>query len=162
VRALMVRGDEDARANVDALVIDPRRIVPPAERVADGFARHAVRYGQNTVFFMDERSYPEPQAFWVGGGRTSEVVLHPDEARATETLLVRNGAAENALLVSVRGWREELRLDPGEERRIHVPLDRSRGATAVRFTTSSGFRPSAVDPTSRDHRFLGVWVRIGG
>lgn len=162
VRALMVRGDEDARANVDGLLIDPRRIVPPAERVTDGFARHAVRYGQSTVFFMDERSYPEPQAFWVGGSRTSEIVLHPDQPRATETLLLRNGAADNAVLVSVRGWREELRLGPGEERRIQVPLDLSRGATAVRFTTSSGFRPSAIDPTSRDHRFLGVWVKVGG
>jgi hypothetical protein len=162
VRALMVRGDEDARANVRRLLIDPRRIVPPSERVADGFARHAVRYGQSTVFFMDERSYPEPEAFWVGGARSSEIVLQPDAARATEALLLRNGAAENTVLVSVRGWREELRLGPGEERRLQVPLDLARGATPVRFTTSAGFRPSAVDPNSRDHRFLGVWVKVGG
>jgi hypothetical protein len=162
VRALIVRGDEDARASVRGLMIEPVHIVPPSEQVSAGFARHAVLYGQDTVFFMDEMSYPEPEAFWVGGGRSSDVVLAPAAPRAVETLLLRNGADENMVLLSSRGWREEMRLGPGEERRVEVPLDLARGATAVRFTTSSGFRPSAVDPKSRDHRFLGVWVKVGG
>jgi hypothetical protein len=28
----------------------------------------------------------------------------------------------------------------------------------MRITTSAGFRPSDVDPNSRDQRFLGVYV----
>ena len=162
VRALLVRGDEDARANVRSLLLEPTRILEPAEQIISGFARHAVRYAQSTVFFMDDQSYPEPQAFWVGGARTSEIVLQPDAPGVSETVLVRNGAADNAVLITVGGWRDELRLGPGEERRLQIPLDRARSATLVRFTTSSGFRPSAVDPTSRDHRFLGVWVKVGG
>ena len=162
VRALLVRGDEDARASVRGLSIEPIRIVSPWEQVSGGFARHAVRYAESTVYFMDEQSYPEPEAFWVGGARSSAIVLQPDMQAVTQTLLLRNGAAENSILISAGGWREELRFGPGEERRLQVPLDRARGATLVRLTTSSGFRPSAVDPASRDHRFLGVWVRVGG
>ena len=67
---------------------------------------------------------------------------------------------ENTVLVQAAAWRDGLRLGPGEERQIQVPLDHARGATLLRFTTSAGFRPSAVDPKSRDDRFLGVWVRV--
>jgi len=55
-----------------------------------------------------------------------------------------------------------MRLGPGEERRLQIPLDHARGATAVRITTSAGFTPSAVDANSRDNRYLGVWVKVGG
>jgi hypothetical protein len=41
-----------------------------------------------------------------------------------------------------------------------VPIDPQRGAAWVTVTSSSGFRPSAVDPKSRDDRFLGVYVKI--
>ncbi|HVL67831.1 MAG TPA: hypothetical protein VM364_11255 [Vicinamibacterales bacterium] len=160
VRALMIRGDEDARRNLRGLAIEPVRLWLPEDRLTGGVAKTAVRYGRATVYFLDERSFPEPEAFWVGGSRTSEIVIHPDEARATGTLFLRNGAAENTVLIATRGWREELRLGPGEERRVQVPLDYARGASLFRITTSAGFRPSAVDPASRDHRFLGVWVKV--
>jgi hypothetical protein len=53
-----------------------------------------------------------------------------------------------------------LHLAGGEERRVRIPIDAARGAAAVTFTTSSGFRPSAADPSSRDGRFLGVMVKV--
>lgn len=160
VRALLLRVDDAARRNIRGLVVEPVRIVLPEDRLSDGFARQAVRYGTSTTYFLDGASFPEPGAFWVGGSRSSEIVIQPDDRRATATLLLRNGGADNTLLVSTKGWREEMRLGPGEERHLQVPLDHTRGATLFRFTTSSGFRPSAVDPNSRDHRFLGVWVRV--
>ena len=67
---------------------------------------------------------------------------------------------ENTLLVHAGAWRDELRLGPGEERRIDVPLEIARPATLIRFTTSAGFRPSEMDPNSRDTRFLGVSVKV--
>ncbi len=51
-------------------------------------------------------------------------------------------------------------LGAGEERRVQIPIDPQRGAALVTITTSTGFRPSAVDPKSRDDRFLGVWIKI--
>ena len=160
VRALLVRVDEDARRNIRSLSVEPLRTVLPEDRLTDEYARHAVRYGQATVYFLDQRSFPEPEAFWVGGARSSQIVIKPDEPRATGTLQLRNGGAENTLLISTQGWREEMRLAPGEERRVQIPLDHSRGATLFRLTTSSGFRPSEVNPNSRDNRYLGVWVKL--
>ena len=160
VRALIVRADEDARRSIRGLIFEPARILTPKERLAAPYARRAVRYATSTVFFTDDRSFPEPEAFWVGGARDSVIVLQPDRPRATETLLIRNGATENQVLIEAGSWRDGARLGPGEERRIDVPLDQARGATTLKFTTSAGFRPSAADPKSRDDRFLGVWVKV--
>ena len=160
IRALIVRADEDARRSVRGFVLEPARVLTSRERLSAPYAKRAVRYATSTVFFTDDRSFPEPEAFWVGGARDSVVVLQPDRPRATETLLIRNGAAENQVLIETGSWRDGARLGPGEERRIEVPLDQARGATVLKFTTSAGFRPSAADPKSRDDRFLGVWVKV--
>ncbi|HJR58806.1 MAG TPA: hypothetical protein VJ813_05405 [Vicinamibacterales bacterium] len=162
VRALIVRSDEDARRHVRALEVQPLRLVLPEHRLTEAYARHAVRYAGTTTFFLDEESYPEPEAFWVGGGRSSEIVIQPDESHPAQVVLVRNGAAANTLRIETKGWHEEIRLGAGEERRVQLPLDHRRGATLIRLTTAAGFTPSEVDPNSRDNRFLGVWIRIGG
>jgi hypothetical protein len=162
VRGLIVRGDEDARRHVTGLDVVPIRQVLPEHRIADDYARRAVRYADTTTFFLDENSYPEPEAFWVRGEESSQIVIQPDSPHPAETLLVRNGAAENTVLVATDGWREEMRLGPGEERRVQVPMDAARGATRVRISTTAGFTPSAVDPKNRDTRFLGAWVKVGG
>ena len=94
------------------------------------------------------------------GAYDQAIVLQPDTAGSTATLFVRNAPVDNQLTLETGAWREDARLAPGEERRIQVPLDRSRGATLITFTSASGFRPSAVDPASRDARFLGVWVHV--
>lgn len=160
VRALIVRGDEDARRNLTGLRIEPLSLGMPEDRQVEGHARQAVRYGDVTAWFLDDRSFPEPQGFWVGGARSSEFVIHQDNPHPAEMLLVRNGPAENTVLIETKGWREEMRLGPGEERPVQVPADQSRGATWLRVTTSNGFTPAQVDPKSRDQRYLGVWVRV--
>ena len=67
------------------------------EKVADGLARRAVRYGRRSAFFMDERSFPEPGGFWLGGARDSAVVLQPDEPRASLALQLRNAPIDNVV-----------------------------------------------------------------
>ena len=161
VRAIMVRGDEDARRNVRGLTLEPLRIVRPAERVAGDYARRAVRYPDSAVYFLDERSFPDPEGFWVGGGRESTIVIQPDQPRSSSPVFLRNGATANTVTLESGAWKESIGLAAGEERRIDVPMDQSRGAARLRITTSAGFRPSEVDPKSRDDRFLGVWVKIG-
>jgi hypothetical protein len=64
------------------------------------------------------------------------------------------------VVIESGGWRQELRLQPGEERSLEVPLDARRGSSLIRFSVSSGFRPSEIDATSGDHRFLGVWLKV--
>jgi hypothetical protein len=76
--------------------------------------------------------------------------------------LLRNGAAENAVLITTGEWHRELKLQPGEETRLALPLATGGVSTRIRFRTSAGFVPLAVDPHSRDNRYLGVWVKVGG
>ncbi len=160
VRALIVRGDEGARAAVRSLLVRPLSIQRRSERLTGDVARRAARYADATVFFMDESSFPEPAAFWVGGSRSSSVVIQPDAPRRSVPLEVRNGPVDNSVSVASGEWSEQLRLAPGESRRVEVPLDPARGAALVSFDVASGFRPNAIDPSSRDTRFLGVRVGI--
>ena len=159
VRAIVVRGDEQARRSIRALTIEPLSVLPATSRLATEFAQRAVRYGNTSVYFLDDRSFPEPEAFWVGGQRNSTVALQPDSGEPV-MLLVRNAPVENQVTLESGSWRESVSLGPGEERRIEVPIDRQRGAALLLVTASNGFRPSAVDPKSRDDRFLGVYVKV--
>jgi hypothetical protein len=161
VRAIVVRGDELTRRSLRALTIEPVSIVPAASRLSDASARRAVQYGATTVFFMDERSFPEPEAFWIGGARRASFVLQPDSDQPSVKLVLRSAPVDNAVTIESAGWREEMRLAPGEERQVDVPLAPGRRAALVTVSASAGFRPSAVDPASRDDRFLGVYVRVG-
>ena len=160
VRALVVRGDEDAAATVRALDVRAVSLRSGTAKVSDGIARRAVRYGTTAAFFMDERAFPEPAGFWVGGARETAVAFQPDAARAALALLVRNGPIDNVVTLSSAAWSDTLRLAAGEERRVEVPIARDSGAALVSFTSASGFRPGDVNPGSRDTRFLGAWVAI--
>jgi hypothetical protein len=162
VRAIVVRGDEQARRGVAGLTIEPLWLVPPRARLTADYARHAVRYGGSTVYFLDDHTYPEPEAFWVAGARSATVVVQPEGAPAIVSVLVRNAPVANRVLIESGGWRDEADLGPGEEHRVDVPLDTARHATLVRITTTAGFRPSSTEAGSRDDRFLGVWVKVGG
>jgi hypothetical protein len=156
VRGLFIRADEGARDQLDAIELRP--VAPPAGRHIDAVARRAVRYESHVVFFIDDRAFPEPSGFWVGGARATVVAIRPDRPRAV-ALALRNGAAANVVTLQSGGWREEIAMQAGEERRVDVPIDAPRGAALVTIRSSAGFRPSQVDPASRDTRFLGVYVR---
>jgi hypothetical protein len=162
VRAIIVRGDEQARRAVRTLTIEALSVAGPSERLTADYAKRAVRYGDATVFFLDDRSFPEPEAFWVGGRRTSTLALQTDRAGSSITLLLRNAPVENRVVLESGRWRDDMQLAAGEERRVSVPIDPERRVALLTATSSGGFRPSAVDPRSRDDRFLGVWVRVMG
>jgi hypothetical protein len=160
VRSLVIRGDEDAWRTVRGLVVEPLELTPAAESVTTEIARRAVRYESAVVYFLDERSFPEPQAFWVGGSRDSNVIVQPVPPRRSVAITLRNAPVENLVTLQSRGWEKVLTLAPGEEQRIEIPLAPGAEAIPLRIAASSGFRPSDVDPASRDERFLGVWVKV--
>ena len=162
VRGLFIRGDEDAWRTVGTLAIEPVSVTRPGDRLSADIARRAARYGDSLVYFLDDRSFPEPEAFWVGGGRDTTILLQPDHAKSSARLLVRNAPVDNRVTLSVGGWRRELRLAPGEEQGLEIPLDAARGGALVHVESASGFRPAEQDPASRDQRFLGVWIKVGG
>jgi hypothetical protein len=160
VRGSVIRGDEDARARVGEVRVRPVAVLGANQKAATGTARRGVRYGAVSAFFMDDRSFPEPGGFWVGGARSSTVVGQPTERRSAMTVVVKNAPIDNEVTLSSGDWREHLRLAPGEERSVDVPIDPRKGAAAVTFDVAAGVRPSASDAASRDTRFLGVWVRL--
>jgi hypothetical protein len=153
VRALTIRGDEVARDQVDEVGLRPLALeLAPA---ATDIARRAVRYGGIVAFFLDDRAFPEPSGFWVGGARETSIVLAPDEPRGPVSLLLRNAPVENTVTVESGGRRDEIVLQPGEERRVQLP----DAIALLRIRSAAGFRPSEADPSSRDSRLLGVYVR---
>ena len=111
------------------------------------------------IYFLDDRSFPEPSGFWVAGSRETTFAIRPDAPRSTVPVLLRNGAADNTIDLESRAWRESVALKAGEERRVDVPIDPANGSALLKISSSSGFRPSEVNPASRDTRFLGVFVR---
>jgi hypothetical protein len=159
VRALVVRGDEDARRGIRRVLVEPLALIGSRDRLTDLRARRAVKYDGASVFFLDDRSFAEPEGFWLGGGRQSSFVVQSDDARASIPFRLRNAPVENRLTLESGQWREELTLAAGEERQIEVPLAPGQRAALVTSTTTAGFRPSESTPGSRDDRFLGVWVR---
>jgi hypothetical protein len=158
-RNIVVRGDEDARQSVRAMLVEPIAVMPAGHWGAET-ARRAVRYGGATVFFLDDRSFPEPEGFWLGGGRSSSFVVQADDTRPVLTMMLRNGPVANRIGMDVAGAQTDVELAPGEERRVAVPVDASRGAAHVTMSVATGFRPSQQDPSNRDGRFLGVWVKV--
>jgi hypothetical protein len=160
VRSLVVRGDEDAWRTVRGLLVEPLEITPAAQRVTTEVARRAVRYEPAFVYFLDDRSFPEPQAFWVGGSRDTNLVVQPVLPRRTIAVTLRNAPVENQIRLESRGWAKSLTMGAGEEQRIEIPVAPGVDAIPLRIAASSGFRPSDVDAASRDERFLGVWVKV--
>jgi hypothetical protein len=161
VRALIVRGDEDTRRAMSAVIVEPVSLLAADARVTDLVARRAVNYGAATVFFMDEGCFPEPEAFWLGGARQGTFVVQSATARTSVPLQLRNAPVANTVTLSTGQWRESLTLAPGEERRVEIPLLPGRTSTLVTASSTSGFRPSEQDRASRDDRFLGAWMKVG-
>lgn len=160
IRALAVRGDEDARRALRSITVEPLTLVPPGARVTDRVARRAVAYDPAVVFFVDDGCFAEPESFWVGGARACAFVIQPRRQSTSASLLLRNAPVSNDVVVESGQWRERLTLSPDEERRIDVPIAPGRGAALVTVTAASGFRPSEVLADSRDERLLGVWLKV--
>ena len=159
VRGLVVKGDEDARQSVRGLLVEPVTLLP-SDQFDAVYARTAVRYGRKTVFFLDDRSFPEPEAFWVGGARESSFAIQPDDSQPSVSMVLRNGPLPNQVTMNGGGVRTTLEFAPGEEKRVAADVDDSRRAAVVTLTVTGGFRPSEQNASSRDDRFLGIWVKV--
>ena len=160
VRAIAIRADEDARGRLDAVTLVP--LVPAAVRLSSSAARRAVRYGDTVAYFLDDRAFPEPAGFWIGGAREASVAIRPDRPGPRITLDLRNAPVANQVRLDSGVWHDAFALAPGEQRRVEVPIDPAAGAAAIRIGASAGFRPSEGNADSRDTRFLGVYVRVAG
>jgi hypothetical protein len=153
-RVLTIQGDERAHRSLEAVSLHVERFTPGP---VPEYAAQAVRYGDVLVWFVDEGAFAEPEGWWVQGNATAAFVLETTSDAASQRLLVRNGGARNRIVLASGAWQARLDLNPGDDRRIDVPLVNSHARLVV--TSESGFRPSEVDPASRDERLLGVWLQ---
>ena len=154
--------DAEAAQNVTRVEIEPRTLIPRDARpgVSRVYSANAIesRPGRY-VFFMDRNTYSEPGAFWVGGEREGRVLVSPGGARVIE-LHVSNGATAGQVTVSAPGLDETLSMGGRESVTIAIPLDGTELLVPITIGATHGFRPSEVDPTSRDPRWLGCQVAI--
>jgi hypothetical protein len=140
-------------AGVSAIEIRPiaPRLIPGSTDSAS-VAHHAAAYGQRRVYFLDDRTAPEEDGFWIWGAREGDVVFDADE------VVLRNGPVQNDVTIRTGDREQHLTLRPGETRPVTIPSAYVPHPQLTRIRTSAGFRPSDVDSRSRDRRFLGVYV----
>lgn len=138
---------------VSAIEIKPVAI---QTAVSDRPARVAATYGRTSVFFLDDRTEPEADGFWIWGAREGEVVFEPTIAPLS--VVLRNGAVPNDVTIRAGAWAQHLSLGPGEEHPITLPSSGTGRPYVTSIVTATGFRPADVDPRSQDRRFLGVYV----
>jgi hypothetical protein len=155
-QVLTVTADALAARTVERVTLQ----IQSLERGPQRFATSVSRYGDTQVWFTDDRAFPEPEGWWVPGRGSAAVLLEPLSTRAAIPLRVRNGAAANRVTLLSREWRAVLDLEPGEDRPIHVPISGRRAPLEV--ASAGGFRPSDVDPSSKDTRLLGVFLAVVG
>jgi hypothetical protein len=154
------RGSPEMEKDVASIVITPTAVVDAGVRPIVPTVLSAARYTGATVFMHDEHLYPEPSGFWTIGDRPNRVtVAAPAGATSPVVLRVHCGIRANRMTITTHGWLRTFDLEPGVAQYIPLPAF-ANGVVPLTITTDTGFSPSEGDPTSRDPRFLGVWVEI--
>jgi len=112
----------------------------------------AAAYGPARVYFLDDRTAPEADGFWIWGAREGDIVFDGGD------VVLRNGGVQNDVTIRTGDREQHVTLQPGESRGVSILPAYVPHPQLTRITTSAGFRPADVDPHSRDQRFLGVYV----
>jgi hypothetical protein len=157
VHSITIRGDATASAAVSAVRLRPLRVRPPADRLTSTYAHRATRYGAMRVFFFDEDPFMEAPGFWTAGGKSTAVLVDPDEG-GPSTLLLRAGAVPTNVSLSSGQWHVAYDLSAGQLQEVELP--RPSTARPLTITTTARFRPADIDPSNTDLRELGVWVEF--
>jgi hypothetical protein len=162
VNAVILTGDPRARSSMPNLALQPVSIVARGRRPATPRAAQAARYGDLVVYSFTPEVYLEVPGLWVVGGLPVPLALTVDPPAAKARVLLRNGPVPNRVTLRGPGTSVDLALQPGEERVVEVPVDRVTGGAALEITAERGFRPADFDKTTKDVRYLGVWIQAGG
>jgi hypothetical protein len=104
---------------------------------------------------LDDHVYLDPKGCWIRAGARAQLVLEEKKA-AISTLSISNGGEENWVELVHGDRQSRFPLRPWETRRIELPL--LNGVAVLRVESGEGFRPSDLDPSSNDHRALGVFL----
>jgi hypothetical protein len=154
------RGSTEVERAVRSIVVTPQTLVDEGSRPRLPVVLAAARYGDVGVFFHDEQLYPEAAGFWTMGKRTMAVTMTTAVDRQKPIALrIHCGSQANRVTLSMRGWAQTLDLVPLVSQTIELPSS-ATGVIPLTLATETGFSPSQTDPSSKDRRFLGVWVEV--
>ena len=155
-----LRGPAELERAIDAITITPTAVVDAGSRPIVPAVTAAAHYGSVSVFFHDDRMYPEPAGFWTHGRRTADVtVAVPPNHSAPVILRLHSGGAANRASFSTFGWERDVALAPGEAVEIELPA-MTGGIVPLTIAVEDGFYPRDLDPATGDERFLGIWVEV--
>jgi hypothetical protein len=122
-------------------------------------ARHAARLGDVSVFFMDDRAYPEPTGFWAPADRAIRVVMDREDPSRNLGLRLQSGPVPTTVEVEIDGERRAFTFMPKQRHEIAIQ-PATTGAWRITIRSGAGFRPVDFDPDAKDARSLGVWVEV--
>ncbi len=106
---------------------------------------------------LDDEVYLDPAGFWIRKASRASFAIELEPPGTREARVrIANGGAPNRVTVDSALLNESYRLAPWEEREFSLTLQGPLVAFAI--ASESGFRPSELDPRSRDDRELGVLV----
>jgi hypothetical protein len=109
---------------------------------------------------MDLNTFVEPETNWVQGAHVSELLVSLADA-ATMRVRVRNGGADNRIVVTVGEQTQTLMLAAWETSEVVVPVVAGGPALIpVSIAPDGGFVPAEVEPGSTDRRLLGCTVTV--
>ena len=155
-----LRGPVELERAIDAITITPTAVVDAGSRPIVPVVVAAAHYGDASLFFHDDRMYPEPTGFWTLGRRTSDItVATPPDRHTPVVLRIHSGGKANTATFSTFGWQQQSALVPGEAAEIELPT-MAGGVVPLTIAVDDGFYPRDVDTTSTDPRFLGFWIEV--
>ncbi|MGE0040064.1 MAG: hypothetical protein AB7H88_12170 [Vicinamibacterales bacterium] len=154
------RGSVDLERVIRSIRVTPTRVVDAAHRPITPVVLAARRYGETTVLFHDEQTYPEADGFWTIGRRRTELTIAPPPGdERPVSLTIHSGPHPNHVVLEAHGWRRELDLAPSTPVDVELPPP-TRGVIEIAMSSADGFVPASAEAASTDTRLLGAWVAV--
>ena len=155
-----LRGPAEMERAVDSITITPTDVVDAGARPIVPTVFSAAAYGDVSLFFHDERMYPEPAGFWLLGRRTAQLTVAVPPGRTTPVVLrIHSGGKANLATFTTFDWERDYSLVPGQAAEVELPMVNGSVIPLTVFV-QDGFSPREIDPSSNDARFLGIFVEV--
>ena len=153
------RGSPELERQIKRIAIIPLAVVDWSRRPKLPTVLGAAQFATASVFYHDDHAFPEPNGFWVQGGRSALVTFQRDDTAAPLTLRVHSGLIDNQLQIRTTGWQTTIALARERQEVVAIPSG-DRKVVTIEFTTDRAFVPKEVNPTSTDMRPLGAWIEV--
>jgi hypothetical protein len=155
-----IRGSAEMERGIDSITITPTAVVDAGARPIVPTVLSAATYGDVSIFFHDERMYPEPAGVWLPGRRTVQMTVAVPPTHTTPVVLrIHSGGKANLATFTTFDWERDYSLVPGQATDVELPMVNGN-VIPLTVAVADGFSPRDLDASSNDSRFLGIWVEV--